>query len=675
MFRQIAMALVLSAAAVLAGPGQTAERPAVPYQVAQATAADNLIKSAQGDLDRLEKQAASLKPGSSSVKRTQKLLGLTEKRLNSSKNQSHPSWTEANQRLQALKQRLSDLAAGKAPGAAPKAAAQPSAPATAQPAKPAPTSTQSTSASASDKRMAAGLRRMRELEVSAERVTAGMPRDALAIVKGLNELPKKYVKPAEDKAHPRWGELYKRYQTLRTAMLKIAIDAEAARLSGATTQKMRDLEAMDPVAVQVPAETAKWRQLIAAAREQQAKLPDQKNAKVKAFGGNINKFQKVLEAKLAFVPKPPAKLWSGDWPEDKPVLIDTIGSLETKVLVVARVARPMVWVPEPYLLVRFSGYESDDIIIMQVMDGGKAIGKPMRCGARFYFKKLGLSQFKCRPSKDFGLTETGVFKLKVTYRQTLVQQDHPLAELTLPVLELKHGAKSNPSFTFGDDLDASLNVSTIEETGGTGFNHASSELGFVGSGRSGAYDKVFDSIITAHDLPESTPTALIRTWFKAGKNMIRTKIACLYNGKKVGEAPDTSHDDRSIWSFTEGGEMRAVWTRISYLLHMLIIRPRYSGLKIAPAGSVHYLSENPGEYRCVITGNGEILKELYFTIGKDGQIVKPECQAKSMKNLRQVTLLRQVNKKLSFVPYDKAAGQKAGYYGNAVWAKGCPLMQ
>jgi len=37
-----------------------------------------------------------------------------------------------------------------------------------------------------------------------------------------------------------------------------------------------------------------------------------------------------------------------------------------------------------------------------------------------------------------------------------------------------------------------------------------------------------------------------------------------------------------------------------------------------------FLNENPGDYRCVITGGGEILKELHFTIGEnalDGHLI------------------------------------------------------
>ena len=101
-----------------------------PLRLAQASApADRNIKAVRSDLDRHEKTAKGLRPGASGAKRTLKLLGLSEKRLQSSANKSHPSWLDTNARLQALKHRLTELAAGRNPDAAPAAASPPAAPA------------------------------------------------------------------------------------------------------------------------------------------------------------------------------------------------------------------------------------------------------------------------------------------------------------------------------------------------------------------------------------------------------------------------------------------------------------------------------------------------------------------------------------------------------------------
>jgi hypothetical protein len=664
-----------------------------PIRLAQTAPADSAIKNAMIDLDRYEKQAASMRPGQgSSAKRMLKLLRLTESRLGGSRNKEHPSWLAANDRLQTLKQKLTALAAGKPPAAKPATAqpkpapapSQPAKPATAQPkapAKPAPAAAQpakpaqpaaseSNVSDASEQRMKNALKRMRELEVSAEQVKPGMSGPALSIVKQLNALAKGLVRD-EDQKHPRWSELVKRYQTLRGGMMKIAVDANAKRIGNVIAGHIRDLKAADPVKVQQAEETTKWRKHIADGRNQMAALKAPENANVVKLGGLIDDLEKALGEKLAFVPKAPVKLWSGDWPIDKPTLIDTIGPLETTVLVQMHVGRPPVWVPEPTLMVRFDGYRSDDVIVMQLEKDGKTKGKPMMCGARIHSKKMALAIFTCRPKKEFGLTEQGTFKLNVTYRQTLAQKEHPLASLILPVVELKHGSQNKPQIVFGDNMDARMNVSTIEEAGGTGFNDPANEFGIPNRDN----ENLINALVTAHDMPESIPYAVFRTWFKAGKNMIRTKLTCFYKDEIVAEAPDTGHNQRKNWSHEKNGRRHELWSQVYYRVNSLKIRPRYGGDKSGFAGKLHFLSENPGPYRCVISGGGEILKELHFEVGADGKIAKPACQATSMKTMRHVTLLHQVDKKVSFVPHDANAGSKHGFYGNVAWSNGCPPMK
>ena len=86
--------------------------------------ADSMIAAVVADLDKYEKQAEGLTPKHKSyINRILRMLPMTESRLKSSRNKSHPSWIEASNRLNALKQRLTDLKAGKTPSAAPKAAA------------------------------------------------------------------------------------------------------------------------------------------------------------------------------------------------------------------------------------------------------------------------------------------------------------------------------------------------------------------------------------------------------------------------------------------------------------------------------------------------------------------------------------------------------------------------
>ena len=86
---------------------------------AETKPADSMIKAATADLDKYEKQAEGLTPSrKANIVRIQRMLPGIESRLNRSKNKSDASWIEASDRLKALKQRLTDLKAGKTPAVA-----------------------------------------------------------------------------------------------------------------------------------------------------------------------------------------------------------------------------------------------------------------------------------------------------------------------------------------------------------------------------------------------------------------------------------------------------------------------------------------------------------------------------------------------------------------------------
>lgn len=649
-----------------------------PVRLAQASEpADNSIKAAIADVDRFEKQAQSMRPGASTAKRTLKLLGLTEGRLNSSTNKAHPSWIETNERLQALKQRLTDLAAGKTPGAPPAKSAAPtrsgSQPTTT---KKAPATTNA--ASASEQRVGAALKRMRELEVSAERITAAQPQAAAGIVNGLTALSKGMV-VSEDKQDSRWGGLVQRYQKLRGAMVQIVVDSEAKRVAKSVADNMRTLGQTDALTVQAEAETQKWRAAIAEAQQRQKKFADQKNANVIALGEKIGEFEKLLESKLAFKLAAERPFWSGDWPEDKPVLIDSLGNAETIFKVQPYPTRPVVWVPEPTLFVRFADYETDDVIVMEVMKDGKPIGKPMKCGAKAAsvdvtggrvhssyakaFKKAALIAFSCRPKKEFGLTESGVLMVRVSYRQTLLDVNHHLADLRLHVREVQHCSQNNPCTTYTEDLDARMSVATLEESSD--------------SIKNSAFDHFYSSIASAQPAPDTVSNATIRFWLKDDdSNALPKKATCYYGKKKLAQAQTGSSLNRGYWSHTKDGKINVHWHHMKAQFFTLLIRPARDGSRGNYAGDVHFLSDNPGDYRCVVTGDGEILKEIYFTVGEDGEVAKPACQAASMKSLGRVTLLtKQKNMNVATNGYDAKIGKKLGFNGNVKWSGGCPLIE
>ena len=81
--------------------------------LAQSGPADSNIKAALYDIDKAEQQIKGLTPQrKANIKRLQNSLSITEDRLQASTNKDDPSWIEANDRLQALKAAVSQLASG-----------------------------------------------------------------------------------------------------------------------------------------------------------------------------------------------------------------------------------------------------------------------------------------------------------------------------------------------------------------------------------------------------------------------------------------------------------------------------------------------------------------------------------------------------------------------------------
>lgn len=154
--------------------------------------ADNQIKAVYADLDRAESEARGLTPNrTANISRLGRNLDTMEQRLNSSPNKSDPSWIDASNRLQALRQALSDLSGGSAATAT--ASAQPAA--TANPALDAFTS------------------KVTGLETDAGAMAAGDVDTANALIGRLNDLVAEY-KTASRSGGTGWADAAKRLNAL-----------------------------------------------------------------------------------------------------------------------------------------------------------------------------------------------------------------------------------------------------------------------------------------------------------------------------------------------------------------------------------------------------------------------------------------------------------------------------
>ena len=355
-----------------------------------------------------------------------------------------------------------------------------------------------------------------------------------------------------------------------------------------------------------------------------------------------------------------------DAASDKPFIVDTIGAQETTFRAWAHPgtkANPSRWSARLSFFVHYKDAADDDVVVISLHKGKKRLGKPTPCRPKRLYAEAALAAFECeapkgRDHKDLFSTK-GVHTIKLTYRKVIEGKEFAnFAVLTVNVEQLKKGASNNPSVSWGESHDGKLTVSTIEEK----------------SQNSNSNSDAFNALAAAKGI--GVPYMLVSTWFKREKRVERTKMTCMYKGKRIAEAQSTGNSKYSSYTYKKKGSPERIdqaWEQATYFLYAMHPRPDAKGSKGSWSTPQHWLNENPGDYKCVITGDGEIVKELYFKVGADGEVVKPACQRGSMNALKTVTLLRTVNKKLSTVKYDKKVGKKAGYEGRVKWSAGCPL--
>ena len=420
-----------------------------------------------------------------------------------------------------------------------------------------------------------------------------------------------------------------------------------------------------------------WNKLIKSAKTQ---------ARHKAITENDAYFKAVVKAfkEKAAVIKPPKKVekkpdkvitlkdvYVGpDVAGDKPWILDTFGKQETILRAwgsPGSKSKPSRWSAWLKFWVGFKEIANGDMISVQVYRGKKKLGKPHPCKPSKVMAEYKLAYFDCKAPKDRdwkGLFKTaGVHTLKLTYKKPIEGVTFKdFAALQLNVKKLKKGSSNNPAVAWDTIHDMKLAVSTVEES-------------ITGSGRgpTGHASLAFFSAFR-----KGIPYLTIRTWFKREKRLESTSLTCLYKGKRVAEGHAIGGHNFDYWSYVKKGSPKrddAKWIQAVYQVHMLKPRPGPGGNKGSWSKEPHWLHENPGEYKCVIVGDGDVIKELHFTVGEEGAIVKPECQLKSMNTLSTVSLVRTVDKKLSDRKYDKKAGKKYGFHGRVKWPKGCPPVQ
>jgi len=352
-----------------------------------------------------------------------------------------------------------------------------------------------------------------------------------------------------------------------------------------------------------------------------------------------------------------------------PVLLDTVGVYETEVGVDVLSNAKVAWVPSYRFVVQFDGYDQSDVVLVQWKQGGKAIGKPSPCAAKAFAKEtqvnpqtavvpVNLALFDCKHPKESAIAQAGTFTLELVYKQTLADKQTSLGTLEATAIELKQGSQNKQISTWTASHDHRLVGATIEEN--------------VNSSRDAQVN--LESAMLQHHEAERVaklggPTHYtIRFWTKYKQGgPARMNMSCLFDGKPVVEANQTHGETRSYWTFKGKDKDNVAWAQQEFQFYKSRI------YKQADEDGVWQWSEHPGDYRCVATAGGEIVKEVLFTIGADGKIVDSPCQAQ-IRTLRHIHLARTKEKQVSNTTVDAKAAKK-GYFGRVTWGTGCPASK
>lgn len=203
-----------------------------PPALAQTAPADSAIKGALYDINRAEQQVKTLTPSrKANIKRLQRSMDMAGKRLESSPNKTHASWTEAKQRLDAVNGALATLAGGgaakpPAAAAAPKEAPKSSAPAAATQAAP---KAAAPKAAAADPSVSRAQREMKLVEAQVRNLR---PSDGRGASRQLKELYRigGYLAKAKDRSHPAFKQAAQQYNGIKGKLVGQIVAIEQKRL-------------------------------------------------------------------------------------------------------------------------------------------------------------------------------------------------------------------------------------------------------------------------------------------------------------------------------------------------------------------------------------------------------------------------------------------------------------
>jgi len=346
----------------------------------------------------------------------------------------------------------------------------------------------------------------------------------------------------------------------------------------------------------------------------------------------------------------------------KPYVVDTVGDLWTNLWVrnipsyKGSKQQPWRYMIYAKFLVYYKDMAPEDVVLIQPMKGSKKLGPPKVCSMNF-FSDIPLAGVDCQThSNDPAYSDLysvgGDIEVQLIYRRVLEGTEIKNFEtLHMRLVSLPQPGTTPPQW--GPDYDGELGRSTIQQY----------TEGGVLRGWSGPVYEAWNTSVSH----EPGPRVMIRTMFKSNGSLGSMTATCLHDGKRIWNG-----EVQNRWDASNKAIKGNNWDTASWHLGVIYMNGVLSRPMQGYSDDVYVLSEHPGDYKCVITGGGAALKELYFTVDEKGFIVKPPCQERSITAPRSITVIRATLKKPYPIKWDKTLATKRAYGGGATWAKGCP---
>lgn len=314
----------------------------------------------------------------------------------------------------------------------------------------------------------------------------------------------------------------------------------------------------------------------------------------------------------------------------------------------------VVWSPKVRVVVRLADAKKDDVLEIQHMQGKKKLGAPQKCmpdGAPWKTDGTSLIKFNCPQAEDVKLTDAGAFAAALTYIQTGAgKRQEGFATLKYNVIKYRADAKpTKPDMKFVVDYDFHIGDAWI-------------------------YPEIKPSRIHAqytHD-PATPLRAVIHTWLKWEKQEPSEPVMRCYLGDKEVAQSNGGAGAAATYDFykdAKSDSKKIGWTKYRFYFDKMVYQHTLDPRARANFGPMHVLADNPGDYTCKVTHQGDVIRVLKFTF-KDNDVVRSECE----KNLVTFspTALIQVTEMKGDASFDKNAYKKFGFFNRTEWPAGCP---